>query len=51
MEKIPEKEKYADASGQLDEKDRLILKLLAAKRQNYGKGNSCTGTPEYHTGS
>jgi len=28
MEKIPEKEKYPVLSGQLDEKDRLILKLL-----------------------
>jgi len=28
MEKSPEKEKYPDAPGQLDEKDRLILKLL-----------------------
>src|SRR5450432_3858685 len=28
MEKAAEKEKYAEASVQLDEKDRLILKLL-----------------------
>ena len=28
MEKAPEKEKYPDAPVQLDEKDRLILKLL-----------------------
>ncbi|MEP6748313.1 MAG: Lrp/AsnC family transcriptional regulator [Bacteroidota bacterium] len=28
MEKVAEKEKYPDATPQLDEKDRLILKLL-----------------------
>jgi Lrp/AsnC family transcriptional regulator, leucine-responsive regulatory protein len=28
MEKTPEKENYASLAGQLDEKDRLILKLL-----------------------
>jgi Lrp/AsnC family transcriptional regulator, leucine-responsive regulatory protein len=28
MEKIPEKEKYPDLSAELDEKDRLIIKLL-----------------------
>ncbi len=28
MEKLPEKEKYTEPAGQLDEKDRLILKLL-----------------------
>ena len=28
MEKLPEKEKYTDAPVQLDEKDRMILRLL-----------------------